>query len=363
MDRRQFLQRGAGAVAAAAFTARDTAVGAQQGPDAASQAPPRITGSFFDLIHVNWFDAAYWTDTCLHWTEASWRALIRDMHEIGIDTIICGSTAFWGRPLFPGYEKTVGRPVRFGCKDPLRACSDEAKQLGMKVFYGIGFRGRVSQVRDYTRMEPPWPDVWFRWNTALAEAILDQYGAWPSFGGLYIAYEIDFQDHQVELYDKLIHAHLRPVIGKAPLLASPGFLGEVDDGAKLAAKVQRMGIDILAPQDYGGRSNSMDEVMKMVRAHARGLGLVKQPLEKIGVKLWSNCELFSFEPSPDGRAMCIGGPIDRVRQQIAIEAPLVEKLICYQYQGIMNRRTERVDIGHPSADTLYKAYREYLAGR
>ena len=91
------------------------------------------------------------------------------MHGIGIDTAICTTTALWGRPFFAGYEKTVGRPLRFGCDDPLGACVDEAEKLGMKMFFGVGLRGRCSQVRDYAGMEPPWPDVWFRVEHGLGQ--------------------------------------------------------------------------------------------------------------------------------------------------------------------------------------------------
>ncbi len=122
------------------------------------------------------------------------------MHGIGIRTAVCTTTALWGRPLFSGYPDTVGHPLKMGCADPLTVCMDEADRLGMEVFLGIGIRGRVSQVKDYSDMHPPWPDVWFEWNTSLAEALLDKYGARPSFAGLYISYEIDFKDYQIELY-------------------------------------------------------------------------------------------------------------------------------------------------------------------
>jgi len=93
---------------------------------------PCITGSFFNIVHVNAWDAAYWTDTCRFWGEENWRALLRDMHGIGIDTAICVSAAFWGRPVFAGYEKTAGRPLKFGCEDPLGICVDEADRLGAR---------------------------------------------------------------------------------------------------------------------------------------------------------------------------------------------------------------------------------------
>ena len=320
----------------------------------------RITGSFFDLQHVNLWDAMWWTDQCRFWKEESWRALIRDMHEIGIDTAICGATALWGRPLFPGYEKTVGRPLLMGCDDPLGACVDEADKLGMKMFYGVGFRGRCSQVRDYADMKPPWIEEWFTWNQALAEALVDRYGDRPSFAGLYMSYEIDFHDYQVELYEKLMGEYLRPAIGEVPILASPGSLGEHSDPQKLPGQLERMGINILAPQDYGGRRRDVNEALDLVRGNARELERFRSRIESVGVTLWSNCEVFDLEPTPDGRACCVPGPIERVRQQIEIQAPLVEKLICYQYQGIMNRRTPLVDIGHPDTDKLYRGYVEYL---
>lgn len=364
MNRREFVQRTVGGVMAASIIS--------PGADAQEPSPgavvasggteARLRGSFFDLAHVNLWDAAYWTDTCRFWTEENWRALFQDMHGIGIDTAICVSTALWGRPVFAGYEKTVGRPLRFGCDDPLGVCVDEAEKLGMKMFFGVGFRGRCSQVRDYAGMEPPWPDVWFQWNAALAAAVVDRFGGRPSFAGLYIPYEIDFRGFEVDLYEKLIRKHLRPAVGKIKILASPGNLGVDLPGPQLdglPALVERTGIDILAPQDYGGRG-SVEHARTVVSQQVEALKKVRKPLADIGVALWSNCEVFGFEPSPDGRCYCIAGPMERIRRQIEMQAPLVEKLVCYQYQGIMNRHTRLVNIGHPDTEKLYRDYTAYL---
>lgn len=316
-----------------------------------------ITGSFFDLQHINPWDGAYWTGRCRYWKAEQWAALMEDMSEIGIDTVICTTTAIWGRPLFPGYEKTVGMPLEMGCENPLRTCVETAGRLGMKVFLGVGCRGRVMQVRDYAAMEPPWPEIWFEWNTRLAEALLDQYAASRGFAGLYIPYEIDFLPHQVQLYEKWIGEYLRPVIGAVPVLASPGSLADHPDLDSLPAQLQRMRIDIVAPQDYGGRSNDVEQALGLVKRSAEALVKVSGPLRAAGVRLWANCETFSFESSPDGRAYCVPGPVDRIFRQIEMQQPHVEKIICYQYQGIMNRRTSLVDIGHPQTTTLYQQYR------
>ncbi|MFA5865719.1 MAG: DUF4434 domain-containing protein [Phycisphaerae bacterium] len=320
----------------------------------------KITGSFFDLQHVNIWDQAYWTDECRFWQEANWRALMREMRTIGIDTAICTNTALWGRPMFPGYEKTVGRQLKMGCADPLGTCVDEADKLGMKLFFGIGLRGRVSQVRDYSNMLPPWPEEWFTWNRALTVALMERYSDHPCFAGFYICYEMDFHDYQIDLYEKLMKEYLRPAVGKVKFLASPGYLGELDDINKLPGYMERTTLNILAPQDYGGRSSDIEEALKLVHRNAEGLRVVGPKLLDIGVTLWANCEVFDFEQSPDGRVYCIPGPIERIKEQVAIQAPLVEKLICYQYQGIMNRHTDLVNIGRGDTDILYRDYVDYV---
>jgi hypothetical protein len=368
MNRRKFFQHSAAALAAA-MTAESCQSPAKNAPPSQSptlnatiQNPESkiqwpITGSFFDLVHPNVWDAAYWTDQCRYWKEDNWRALIRDMHRVGMTTAICVSTASWGRPLFGGYEKTVGLPLKMGCEDPLGVCVDEIDRLGMQVYLGVGFRGRVSQVRDYARMEKPWPNVWFRWNTALALALMDRFSGRKCFAGLYIAYEIDFDSDSVELYQKLIHEHLRPAVGDVKLLASPAVYHLNDQQlAELPGQVEKTGVNIIAPQDCGGRKDNINEAMDIVGRHCHVLEKLREPLRAIGVELWSNIELFGRVTGPDGRPICLPGPIARIRKQIEAERPLADKLICYQYQGIMNRRTRLVDIGHPDSDRLCREY-------
>ncbi|MBN2311185.1 MAG: DUF4434 domain-containing protein [Candidatus Hydrogenedentes bacterium] len=367
MNRREFVK----SVSAAAGVAASGGVFSRAAGDASGQAPSGtgpgagglLTGTFMFLVHPNPWNAAY-CDNTIFWAEENWRALITDIHRLGMDTAIWVGTAFWGRPLFPGYRDTVGIPFRMGCPDPMAVVADEADRLGMKLFYGIGFRGRACQVRDYARLDKPWPDVWFDWNTAQAEALVDRYGSRPSFAGLYIGYEIDYHAHHVELYEKLVREHLRPAVGSVKLLASPGNLGvEVPDLEQFPKDVERTNIDILAPQDYGGRSHDVAAAIDLVRRNADALERVGPRLRDMGVSLWANCELFVHEGSPDGRGMWNAGPIERVRQQIDLQSPVADKLICFIYGGAMNRHTGLVDIGHSSTDTLYQGYTSLLAER
>jgi len=218
-------------------------------------------------------------------------------------------------------------------------------------------------VRDYARMEKPWDEIWFKWNTLLAEELMQQYGSRKAFGGLYIAYEIDFNDGDapLELYEKWLGEYLRPAIGKdVKLLASPGSLGNHYDISKLPAQLERTGINILAPQDYGGRSNDIDEALRLVQANADAMVKISPQLKSAGIELWCNCELFSTLPSPEGRIYCIPAPFERIKKQVEIAEQISEKTICYQYQGIMNKKTDLVNIGRDDCNELYENYRNYF---
>lgn len=334
-------------------------------------AEPIIRGSFFDIQHVNPWDAEYWVDECRNWEEASWRALVADMHEIGIETIIAINTALWGKPFFPGYENTVGRPVKLGCDDPLGVICDEANARDMRLFLGIGFKGRCSQIRDYAGMQPPWPESWFRWITALAEALCGRYGDHKCFTGLYIPTEMSrdnaaggrrFLEHEVALYEKLMRDWIRPAVGSIPLLTSPDYLIEPDPDA-VAQQFERMDVNIVAYQDLGGRGGTLQEEHQRRQQAAQGFSQLKPIHEKTGVALWANCEVFGREIRPDGRPRCTAGPIERIVKQLQTAVEPVDYVICYQYQGIMNRHTELVNIGHPGTQRLYEDYRRYLDRR
>lgn len=333
-------------------------------------AEPIIRGSFFDIQHVNPWNAQYWSEECRDWKEENWRALVADMHGIGMETIIAVSTALWGKPFFPGYEKTVGRPMKLGCDDPLGVICDEADARGMRLFLGMGFRGRCSQIRDYAGMEPPWPEIWFRWTTALSEALCERYGDRKCFSGLYIPTEMSrdneaggcrFLEHEVALYEQLMRDWIRPAVGAVPVLASPDYLIDPDLDAA-ARQFERMDVNIIAYQDLGGRGDDQGygPAYPRIKRAAEAYRKIKPIHEKTGVELWTNCELFIHVPRPDGRWENLAGPIERIIYQLQTETDPADYVICYQYQGIMNRHTELVNIGHPGTQKLYDEYRKYL---
>jgi hypothetical protein len=55
------------------------------------------------------------------------------------------------------------------------------------------------------------------------------------------------------------------------------------------------------------------------------------------------------------------GEFERLERQMGVAAPIADKLIIYQYQGLMNKRSSLVNIGAPGTDELHAAYAAHRA--
>ncbi len=329
-------------------------------------AEPIITGSFYSIQMTNIWNAQYWNDECRDWREVNWRALVADMHDVGIDTIINKQMALWTRPLFPDPQMKVGKSLKLGCQDPAMALAEEAARLGMQVWYGLGMWGRDSEVADYRGLSRPWPEKWFAWNAALAESLMERYAATASFAGFYLPLELSedprhgslrFNDDHVELYTRWIRA-IRPVIGRTQLLASPGILAP-GDYSYLAGQLERFDVDIIAYQDYGGRGGSRPEDYERISRAGEAFELLAPVHREAGVGLWANCETFSRCDPPTWRPVSFAGKITRIKHQLKVCSAPVDKVITWIYQGCWNKKTDLVNIGPPEAQRLYEDYTAY----
>jgi hypothetical protein len=56
----------------------------------------------------------------------------------------------------------------------------------------------------------------------------------------------------------------------------------------------------------------------------------------------------------------IPAPFARIEKQLEAVGPYVEKVLIYQYQGIMNEPGSEAPAGHPDATKLYLKYIRWL---
>ena len=94
----------------------------------------------------------------------------------------------------------------------------------------------------------------------------------------------------------------------------------------------------------------------------QGYQLIKPLHAKLGQQLWVNCEVFEYtEKRPDGRRICTPCAFERLERQLLVAAPVADKLIIYQYQGLMSKRSALVNIGAPGTDALHAGYEKFRA--
>jgi hypothetical protein len=317
---------------------------------------PIITGSFMDIQHVNNWDAQYWIDQCREWKDKNWEALIKDMFDIGIDTVLITGCALWGRPLYPADIGSVGLQLPMGSKDPLGRIIKTAGSLGMDVYAGLGFFGRNSMC--YNIDLTPEHDSWL---INMAEDILDKYSGYKSLKGLYLSSELSrvdqgglFKEDEFEETCKFVY-NLRKSIGRLQLVTSPDNLGMPGDWqiGRLTEQLRQMDIDVFAYQDHAGFNEDYEKA-------AKGFEVISKIHHGLNQQLWANCEVFSFRKRPDGRNVCIPSEFERIRRQLLLSSQYADKIIIYQYQGIMNKMTDLVNIGHPDSQKLYGEYMHFL---
>lgn len=127
-----------------------------------------------------------------------------------------------------------------------------------------------------------------------------------------------------------------------------------------------MGLDIIAYQDLGGRclhGETTAEDYERIRQAGEAFALLAEVHREAGVGLWANCETFTRSFPLTWRPDSPPGDIERVKYQLEVCSPPVDKVISWIYQGVWNKQTDLVNIGPPQAQEHYEAYLRYKEAR
>jgi hypothetical protein len=74
---------------------------------------------------------------------------------------------------------------------------------------------------------------------------------------------------------------------------------------------------------------------------------------------WADVEVFDFEGDVYKSAL-IPAPFERVKKQLQVASDFVDKILIYQFQGMMNKPGSRAFAGHPQSTVLYTDYANWL---
>lgn len=349
ISRRTLLGVGAGCVAGSLCRSRKTYASSATAP-AVGTAPAfkHISGSWISIQHPNPKEAVLWDPACAAFTDADWVQMVRDMAGLGMEYVVLLSVA---HDFHAYYDSAVFPRKRFACEDPIRALLRGADECGLKLFMGCGWFGNWTDGN--ARLDP---EVTRRRLTAMGE-LAERYGRHKSFFGWYwpseAAIRERFEDDYVRYVNQCAAEVRRLTPGKKTLIAPYGTRLALPDD-RYVRQLESMDVDIIAYQDeVGVKKTSPDELPRIYEGLRKAHDRVPQRA------LWADMEIFTFAGDVYKSAL-IPAAFSRVEKQIAALSPFVDRILAYQYQGIMSPPGSRIAVGHPDSAKLYAEYEQWL---
>jgi len=312
-----------------------------------------IAGAWVGIYHWSEKEGRPWNADIKKMTDDDWRNLVRGMHGIGMDIINIQELfrnqvydrriieqggykglAFYPSKLFPGR-------MPIAAKDPVEAILDEADKLGMNVFMGVGLYAWF----DYSPGS-------LAWHKKVAKELWDMYGHHPSFYG----WNLSEEGGGALANAKDLIAFCRGFTGYVRTLApdKPVLMARNTYALRGAEDIYRQvlpNVDILCSFCFH-RMRARDRMTGEEAA-----SLLQSLCDETGSHLWMDMEVFLFDK---GGAL-VPRPISGLLSDLK-RFPNFEKILCYQYPGLLTAPDASIKLGGDPAVKLYQDYKKYLEG-
>lgn len=305
----------------------------------------KIDGTFFEFLHHNTAEGKYWNSALNGFSSEDWRCKVREIADIGMEYIVIMATALYDKCYF---KSSVYPFADIPCEDPIKEILDEADKCGVKVFLGNGFYGDWRKAGNNIKDK----EVIARSFRAMEE-LAELYAHHESFYGWYYPDEsciiLNFSKDFVN-YVNLCSAHCHSLTPEKKTLIAPYGTNLALPNSRYVHTLEKLDVDFIAYQDeVGVKKTKVDRTKKIFER-------LNKAHEKAGrAKLWADIELFDFEGMVYKSAL-VPANFDRIQKQIDNVAPYVEKILCYQYLGIMNPSDSKAFAGHEKSAELYERY-------
>lgn len=309
----------------------------------------KIDGTFFEFRHHNTAEGKYWNPALEKFTATQWREKVREISVLGMEYIVVMATALYDRCYF---KSSVFPFADMPCEDPIEEILSEADECRVKVFLGNGFYGDWRKAGENIKSQAV-IDRSFRAMDELAVL----YGHHKSFYGWYFPDEtciiLRFSKDFIK-YVNLCSARCRELTPEKKTLIAPYGTNLVLSSDYFVRSLAETDVDFIAYQDeVGVKKTKVDRTEKIFEKLRRAHDKADR------AELWADIELFDFEGMVYKSAL-IPASFERIKKQIENAAPYVDKILSYQYLGIMNPSDSKAFAGHQNSVKLYEDYREYL---
>lgn len=329
-----------------------------------------IEGTWFEFRHHSRVEGKYWNPVCRHFSAAQWEEKIGEIASLNMKYIVllCSSLVEYGAggediSAQPGknhsdllnieesyFQTDIYPPADMPCRNPLGTLLAAADKYDIKVFVSCGFYGNWRMSWE-NRTDP---DVQARAFRAMGQ-MAELYGDHPSFYGWYLPDESCINGCFEEEFITYINAYAargRELLPDSKVLIAPYGTNILKADDHYVAQLERIDADIVAYQDeVGVRKSQPGQTAAYYEA-------LRRAHDRAGRSaLWADMELFDFEGDVYKSAL-LPAHIRRVERQLESISPYVDRVLCYQYMGLMNRPGTTAFCGHPDSIKLYEDYRK-----
>ena len=347
MDRRNFL-KASGLTAASLFLQNQLFSSTVSDFGRNSGIKP-IAGSWFEFSHGFATEGKYWNSVLPQFSEEQWKFKVKEISELGMEYLVLMAVANEGKTFYP--SKLQPR-YDYACTDPLEAVLSAADGCGIKFFVSNDF---WLDWREGNKMMTSLEVAKLREKGM--EEIAEKYAHHKSFYGWYYPNESGLWnsiDETTINYVNRCNKKAKELTPNSVNLIAPYGTKSVRADDQYVRQLEKLDIDIIAYQDeIGVKKTKVGTAGKYYEA------LSKAHKRAGRSKLWADMEIFEFEGDVYKSAL-IPANFDRILKQMEDISPFVEKILVYQYLGIMNKPGSIATVGHPNSGKLYTDYKNWF---
>lgn len=346
MDRRRFLSTlglGAAGLIMPNFAQAEVLKRANENP----KIKP-ISGSWFEFQHPGGKEGVYWDGDLRKFTAAQWREKICEISETGMEYLVLMNVAAHGKAF---YDTELAPKFIMGCDDPLEVVLSAADEFGVKFFVSNDFWGS-----DLDAVKTMTDKALAKIRNKSMEEIYEKYGHHKSFYGWYFPNEswLDpyFGDFVIPYVNECAQVAKSLNANCVNLIAPYNIRKEKCDDT-FVKQLEQLNVEIVAYQDGVGVG------VTRIEDSARYYEHLAQAHQKAGrSRIWADMELFYFEQTTHGSL--ISADFDtRIIHQMEAISPFVDKILVYQYLGIMNKPHSLAPAG--MRDESVRLYNQYMS--
>lgn len=345
MRRRSFLYAAGVSALSAAFPGRSTAA---VGPN--KKINP-IEGSWFEFQHISAVEGTPWNATLEKFSAAQWDAQVKELADAGLRELVLTNVAGYGKAFYPS---SLMPQHSLGCEDPLEVILSAADKYGLRFFVGNDFFGDWTQAGFLMKD----PEIHKLRVKAMAE-MAERYAHHGSFYGWYYPNELGIQGHYTDFFISYVNAcsaEAHRLTPKAKTLIAPYGTRHVEADDEFVRQLEQLDVDFIAYQDEVGVEKT--QVEESAAFYERLLTLHKRAARS---HLWADVEVFRFAGQVYKSAL-LPAPAERVIRQLEAVSSYVEKILIFEYPGLINRPGSPAFAGPAESVELFNglAERGYL---